>query len=63
MDDIFQYGWSGFKKFLKENKVALLYTLIFHFIVLIIIIFVKVEGLKNDRELGIELELDRKSVV
>ena len=62
MDDIFQYGWSGFKKFLKENKVALLYTLIFHLVVLIIFIFVKVEGLKNDRELGIELEFEEKTI-
>jgi len=62
MDDIFQYGWSGFKKFLKENKVALLYTLIFHLVVLIIFIFVKVEGFKNDRELGIELEFEEKTI-
>ena len=62
MDDIFQYGWSGFKKFLKENKVALLYTLIFHLVVLIIFLFVKVEGLKNDRELGIELEFEEKTI-
>jgi len=62
MDDIFQYGWSGFKKFLKENKVALLYTLIFHLVVLIIFLFVKVEGLKNDPELGIELEFEEKTI-
>jgi len=63
MDDIFQYGWSGFKKFLKENKAALLYTLIFHLVVLIIFLFVKVEGLKNDRELGIELEFEEKTIL
>lgn len=62
MDDIFHYGWSGFKKFLKENRVALLYTLIFHLVVLIIFIFVKVEGLKNDQELGIELEFEEKTI-
>jgi hypothetical protein len=62
MDDIFQYGWKGFLKFFKENKVALLYTLIFHLVVLIIFIFVKVEGLKNDRELGIELEFEEKTI-
>lgn len=62
MDDIFQYGWSGFKKFLKENKVALLYTLIFHLVVLIVFLFVKVEGLKNDHELGIELEFEEKTL-
>jgi hypothetical protein len=62
MDDIFQYGWSGFKKFFKENRVALLYTLIFHLAVLIIFIFVKVEGLKNSSELGIELEFEEKTI-
>lgn len=62
MDDIFHYGWSGFKKFLNQNKVALLYTLIFHLLVLIIFVFVKVEGLKNDQELGIELEFEEKTI-
>lgn len=58
MDEIFQYGWTGIRKFLKENRIALLYTLIVHLVVLIIFIFVKVEGLKNDQELGIELEFE-----
>jgi hypothetical protein len=62
MDEIFQYGWTGVRKFVKENRVALLYTLIFHLIVLITFIFVKVEGLKNDQELGIELEFEEKTV-
>lgn len=62
MDEIFQYGWTGVKKFLKQNRVALLYTLIFHLVVLIIFIFVKVEGLKNDQELGIELEFEEKTI-
>lgn len=62
MDEIFQYGWSGIRKFVKENRVALLYTLIVHLVVLIIFIFVKVEGLKNDQELGIELEFEEKTL-
>ncbi len=62
MNEIFSYGWSGFKRFLKENLVAILYTLIFHLIVLIILIFVRVEGLKNARELGVELEFEEKSI-
>lgn len=41
---------------------AILYTLIFHLVVLIIMIFVRVEGLKNDRELGITLEFEQKSI-
>ena len=62
MNEIFSYGWSGFKRFLKENLVAILYTLIFHLIVLIILIFVRVEGLKNARELGVELEFEEKTI-
>ena len=41
---------------------AILYTLIFHLVVLIILIFVRVEGLKNDRELGVELEFEEKTL-
>ncbi len=62
MEEIFSYGRSGFRKFLKKNLVAILYTLIFHLVVLIILIFVRVEGLKNHRELGIELEFEDKTV-
>jgi hypothetical protein len=62
MDEIFQYGLTGVKKFFKENKIALLYTLIVHLVILIVLIFVRVEGLKNDSELGIELEFEEKSI-
>ena len=62
MDEIFQYGRAGVKNFFKENQKAILYTLIFHLVVLIIFIFVKVEGLKNDQELGIELEFEEKTL-
>ena len=62
MDELFSYGWSGIRKFLKKNLVAILYTLIFHLVVLIILIFVRVEGLKNDREVGIELEFEEKTI-
>jgi hypothetical protein len=62
MDDLFSYGWPGIKKFVAKNLVAILYTLIFHLAVLIILIFVRVEGLKNDQELGIRLEFEEKTV-
>ena len=62
MDDIYSYGWSGIKRFIKNNLVAILYTLIFHLVVLIILIFVRVEGLKNDRELGVKLEFEEKTI-
>lgn len=62
MDELFSYGWSGIRRFIKRNLVAILYTLIFHLVVLIILVFVKVEGLKNDRELGIELEFEENTI-
>ena len=62
MDELYSYGWSGFKKFFKKNLIAILYSLIFHLVILIILIFVRVEGLKNDRELGVELEFEEKSI-
>lgn len=62
MDDIFSYGWSGIKRFFKENLVAILYTVIFHLVILIVFVFVKVDGLKNGRELGIELEFEERTL-
>ncbi|MEN8201543.1 MAG: hypothetical protein ABFS28_03040 [Bacteroidota bacterium] len=62
MEDIFSYGWSGIKKFLRDNRIAILYTVIIHLVILIIMVFVKVEGLKNGRELGIELEFEELSL-
>jgi len=62
MDEIFKYGRGGIKSFFKENRIAILYTLIFHLVVLIIFIFVKVEGLKSDQELGIELEFEERTI-
>ncbi len=62
MDEIYSYGWAGVKRFIRKNLVAILYTLIFHLVVLIILIFVRVEGLKTDRELGIELEIEEKTI-
>jgi len=62
VEDIFSYGWSGFRRFIRKNLVAILYTLIFHLVVLIILIFVRVEGLKKDQELGIKLEFEEKTI-
>ena len=41
---------------------AILYTLIIHLVVLIILVFIKVDGLKTDHELGIELEFEEKTL-
>jgi hypothetical protein len=62
VEEFFSYGRSGIKRFFKENLVAILYTLIFHLVVLIIFVFVKVEGLKNDHELGIKLEFEERTL-
>jgi TonB family protein len=62
VEDIFSYERKGIKQYLKENHVAILYTLIFHVVVLIILIFVRVEGLKNDQELGVEIEFEDKTL-
>lgn len=62
MEEFFSYGKRGIRRFFKDNLVAILYTLIIHLVVLIILVFVKVEGLKQDRELGIELELEEQTL-
>ena len=62
MEDIFSYGWSGIKKFFRDNRYAILYTVIFHLVIAIIMVFIKVEGLKNGKELGIELEFEELSL-
>lgn len=41
---------------------AILYTLIIHLVVLIILVFIRVDGLKHDRELGIELEFEERTL-
>jgi hypothetical protein len=62
VDEVFSYGWKGIKRFLKDNRISILYTLIFHLVVLIILIFVRVEGLKDGKELGVEIEFEEKSL-
>lgn len=41
---------------------AILYTLIIHLVVLIVLVFVKVQGLKHDSELGIKLEFEDRTL-
>jgi len=62
VEEFFSYGKKGIRRFFKENLVAILYTLIIHLVVLIILVFIKVEGLKQDRELGIELEFEERTL-
>jgi hypothetical protein len=62
VEEFFSYGRSGIRKFFKENLVAILYTLIIHLVVLIVLVFVKVQGLKHDSELGIKLEFEDRTL-
>jgi hypothetical protein len=62
MEEIFSYGWPGIKKFFRKNLVALLYTIIFHLLILIVLVLVKVEDLKKDYELGIKLEFEERTL-
>ncbi len=62
MEELFLYGRSGIKKFFRKNLNSILYTLIFHLLVLIVLIFARVNVLKRGHELGIKLELKEKTV-
>ncbi len=62
MDELFRYGWKGIIGFFRDNRIALLYTLIIHLVILIILIFVKVKGLKDEQELGVEIEFEERTV-
>jgi len=62
MQELFSYGRKGIRKFLRENHVAILYTVILHLLVAIVMVFLRVEGLKNDQELGIAVEFEEKSL-
>lgn len=44
------------REYLKEHLVSILYTVIVHLLVFIVLMFVKVSGLKEDRELGVMLD-------
>ncbi|MFC2090677.1 hypothetical protein ACFLT1_07840 [Bacteroidota bacterium] len=60
MQELFSYGPGSVKEFLKANLTAILYTIIFHLIVLIILVVTKVHGLKNDKELGVLLDFTKE---
>ncbi len=59
-DDLFSYGPKNIREFFKENLVAILYTIILHLIVFIILVFIKVDGLKTDIELGVLLDFTQE---
>lgn len=61
MDELFSYGWKGIGRFIKKNHIAILYTLIFHLVILIILIFVRVNVLRSSQELGVKIEFEDKT--
>ncbi len=62
MEELFSYGPGGIKQFFKKNRNSILYTIIFHLLVLIVLIFARVDVMKRGHELGIKLELDKLTV-
>ncbi len=52
-----------FREYLREHLVTILYTLIFHLVVFIILLSVKVSGLKEDKELGVMLDFTHEEPV
>ena len=62
MEELFSYGWPGIRKFFRKNLVSILYTLIFHLAVLIVLVFLKVDKMKQGQELGIQLEFEEQTV-
>lgn len=63
MDDLFTYGPRNIKDFFQKNLRAILYTIILHLIVAIILVFVKVQGLKEDHELGVLLDFTEETTI
>ncbi len=55
-DDLFSYGQKNIREFLKLNLAPILRTVILHLLVIIILVFMKVDGLKKDQELGVLLD-------
>lgn len=62
MEELFSYGRDGIKQFFRKNLNSILYTLIFHLLILIVLIFARVDKLKKGQEVGIKLELEQKTV-
>ena len=62
MEEIFSYGRKGIRQFFRKNLNSILYTLIFHLLVLIVLIFSRVDVMKKDLELGVKLEFEEKTV-
>lgn len=62
MEELFSYGRQGIKQFFRKNLNSILYTLIFHLLLLIVLVFSRVEVMKRGHELGVKLEFEEKTV-
>lgn len=62
-DDLFSYGPKSIREFLKVNLVPILWTIIIHLLVIIILVFIKVDSLKKDRELGVLLDFTEEKTL
>jgi len=62
MEELFSYGRQGIKQFFRKNRNSILYTLIFHLLVLIVLVFSRVDVMKKGQELGVKLEFEEKTV-
>jgi len=56
MAELFSYGPGNLGEFFRKNHRALLYTIIFHLLILIVLVLVKVDSLKQQQELGVMLD-------
>ncbi len=54
--ELFSYGPKSIREFLQRNYRSVLYTIIFHLVIAIVLVLVKVEGLKQDQEVGVMLD-------
>lgn len=63
MSELFSYGPRGIREFLRVNLVPILYTIIIHLVVAIILVLLKVEGLKEDQELGVMLDFTEEQTL
>jgi len=62
MEELFSYGPQGMKQFVRKNLHSILYTLIFHLLILIVLVFSRVEVLKRGQEMGVMIEFEEKTV-
>lgn len=63
MPDLFSYGPKNIREFVKTNHVAILCTIILHLLVAIVLVQLKVGGLKQDQELGVMLDFTEEKTL